>query len=301
MSWRIIYIENSHKVSLYLNNLKIEDGDETYVVPISDINTVIFNNYKMYMTVQLLCKLSQANVCVIICEKNGLPEVVLNPLNGNYSTFRNQELQINLPKERRAELWKKIIEGKIKNQITVLENNQREIEVIKKLQQYQAEVKEADISNREGLAAKLYFRALFGEDFLRERESLNALNIALNYGYGIMRAMMARGVAAKGFILAWGIFHKNPYNHFNLVDDFLEVYRQIVDEWVFCYMRGELFTREKRLQLIEQMSKKVMFDGKKYQVMRSMDIYLDGIVNYMKTGDVANIKMPGALIFDDNE
>lgn len=63
MGWRTLYIEDSHKVSLYLNNLKVENGVEQYVVPIADIDTVIFNNYKMYMTVQLLCKLSQ-NECL---------------------------------------------------------------------------------------------------------------------------------------------------------------------------------------------------------------------------------------------
>lgn len=301
MSWRIIYIENSHKVSLYLNNLKIEDGDECYVVPIDDINTVIFNNYKMYMTVQLLCKLSQANVCVIICEKNGLPEMVLNPLSGNYATFRNQELQLNLPEERRAELWKKIVEGKIQNQIAILENKERESKVIEKLCEYKDNVQAADSTNREGLAAKLYFRELFGDAFLRERETQDSTNVALNYGYAIIRAMMARSVAAKGLIPARGIFHKNPYNHFNLVDDFIEVYRPIVDDWVFLNMADEFFAREKRLQIIEHMSKKVMFDGKKYQVMKSMDVYLDGVVNYMKTGDKADLKIPGALVFADDE
>lgn len=301
MSWRTIYIENSHKVSLYLNNLKIEDGDEAYIVPIEDINTVIFNNYKLHVTVQLICKLSQAKVCVIVCEKNGLPELVMNPLNGNYATFRNQELQINLPEERKSELWKKIIEGKIQNQIAVLENKQRKSGVIEKLYEYKCGVKNGDVTNREGLAAKIYFRELFGEDFLRERDSQDAVNAALNYGYALMRAMMARSVAAKGFIPAWGVFHKNPYNHFNLVDDFLEVYRPVVDEWVFRNMSNNFFTREKRLQLIEHMSKKILFDSKKYQIMKSMDIFLDGIVNYMKTGDIGHLRTPGALIFEDDE
>lgn len=301
MSWRIIYIENSHKVSLYLNNLKIEDGDENYVVPIDDINTVVCNNYKMHMTVQLLCKLSQANVCVIICEKNGLPEIVLNPLNGNYATFRNQELQINLSEERKTELWQVIIEGKIQNQVSVLEKNRRADEVIAKLKQYMSAVKPGDTGNREGLAAKLYFRELFGHDFIREREKPDAINIALNYGYALIRAMMSRSVAAKGFITAWGICHKNPYNHFNLVDDFLEVYRPIVDDWVYEQMLGQFFTREKRLQLIEHMSKKIMFDRKKHQIMKSMDIFLDGVVHYMKTGEKSYIKIPEVLIYENVE
>lgn len=301
MSWRIVYIENSHKVSLYLNNLKIEDGDEQYVVPIDDINTVIFNNYKLHMTVQLLCKLSQANVCVIVCEKNGLPEMVLNPINGNYATFRNQELQIHLPDEQKRELWRKIIEGKIQNQIAVLENRGRDGKVVDKMIRFKESVLPADTGNREGLAAKMYFRELFGDDFLRDRDGQDAINAALNYGYGVMRAMMARSVAAKGFIPAWGVFHKNPYNHFNLVDDFLEVYRPIVDEWVAGNMENTPFSREKRLQLIEHMSKKIVFDGKRQQVMQSMDVFLDGMVNYMKTGGEGYIKMPGIAIFEDDE
>lgn len=301
MGWRIIYIENSHKVSLYLNSLKIEDGDESYVVPIDDINTVIFNNYKMYMTVQLLCKLSQANVCVIICEKNGLPEIVMNPINGNYATFRNQELQINLSEHKKSQLWKSIVEGKIQNQITVLANHERDDYVIKKLAEFKTTVQGNDATNREGLAAKMYFRELFGPRFYRERGSLDPVNMALNYGYAVMRSMMSRSVAAKGFIPAWGLFHKNPYNHFNLVDDFLEVYRPIVDEWVFCNMIGELFTREKRLQLVEHMSKKIKFDGKKHQIMNTMDIFLDGVVNYMKTNKEDYIKMPEVEVFEDDK
>lgn len=301
MSWRIIYIENSHKVSLYLNNLKIEDGDESYVIPINDINTVIFNNYKMYMTVQLLCKLSQANVCVIICEKNGLPEIVMNPINGNYATFRNQEIQINLPEQQRRELWKRIVEGKIHNQITILVTNKRKYSVIEKLIEFDNSVQSNDATNREGLAAKMYFRELFGKDFSRERQAPDPINMALNYGYAVMRAMMSRCVVAKGFIPAWGIFHKNPYNHFNLVDDFLEVYRPIVDEWVFLNMVGELFTREKRLELVEHMSKKIIYNGKKHQIMKSMDIFLDDIINYMKTNDEEYVRMPEVKIFNDDE
>lgn len=133
MGWRTLYIEDSHKVSLYLNNLKIENGAEQYVVPISDIDTVIFNNYKLYMTVQLLCKLSQNNVCVIVCEKNGLPEFMMNPIAGNFSAFRQQELQLNLDDGWRRLLWQTIIKGKIANQSEVLEYFSADMQAIEYL------------------------------------------------------------------------------------------------------------------------------------------------------------------------
>ena len=299
MSWRIIYIENSHKVSLYLGNIKIEDGEENYIIPISDINTIIFNNYKMYLTTQLLCKLSQENVCMIICEKNGLPEVMLNPLNGNYATFRNHELQIKLSDMHKGILWQKIIFEKINNQILVLQKNKKSSSVINKLKDFRNEVLLADETNREGLAAKMYFAELFGTCFTREQKSEEPINVSLNYGYSVVRAMLARLVVAKGLIPTLGVFHRNPYNHFNFVDDLMEVYRPLIDEWVYLNMRESFFTREKRLELVKYMSKKIIIDDKNYNIMKSMDIYVDSIVNYFKIGEIETLKIPNIEFLKD--
>ena len=294
MGWRTLYIEDSHKVSLYLNNLKIESGDEQYVVPISDIDTVIFNNYKMYITVQLLCKLSQNNVCVIVCEKNGLPEVVMSSITGNFSAFRQQELQLNLSEERKAKLWKRLIEGKIQNQISVITACVPKSQGLMHLHTFCQEVELNDSTNREGLAAKVYFRTLFGTDFLRERESDDAVNIAMNYGYAVLRAMLARSIVAKGLLPTIGIKHRNPYNHFNLTDDFIEPYRPIVDQWVWLniYATQDLFTRDKRISLLEELSGKIYYDNKKYGIAQSMNLYIDDIIHYMQTGEEAMIKIP---------
>lgn len=294
MGWRTIYIEDSHKVSLYLNNLKIESGDGQYVVPISDIDTVIFNNYKMYITVQLLCKLSQNNVCVIICEKNGLPEIVMSPITGNFSAFRQQEIQLSLTPERKAVLWQRLIEGKIQNQISIIHDCVPKSKGLMHLQTFCREVEPNDITNREGLAAKVYFRSLFGADFLRERESDDAVNIALNYGYAILRAMLARSTIAKGLLPTIGIKHRNPYNHFNLVDDFIEPYRPIVDQWVYRHIHipKESFSRDNRISLLEELSGKIYYDNKKYGIAQSMNLYVDDIIHYMETGDDNMIKIP---------
>ena len=294
MGWRTLYIEDSHKVSLYLNNIKIENGDEQYIVPISDLDTIIFNNYKMYITVQLLCKLSHNNVCVIICEKNGLPELLMSPITGNCTAFRQQELQLNLSAERKANLWKHLIEGKIQNQISVLTACVPRAQGLVHLDTFLREVEPNDATNREGLAAKVYFRALFGADFLREREEGDAVNIALNYGYAILRSMLARTTVAKGLLPTIGIKHRNIYNHFNLTDDFIEPYRPIVDQWVYhnIHLTQDLFTRDKRISLLETLSGKIYYDNKKYGIAQSMNLYLDDIIHYMQTGDETMIKIP---------
>lgn len=301
MSWRTIYVERAHKLSLYLNNVKIEDGEQTFTVPISDIGMIIINNYRLHISVQLLCKLSQANVCVIICEKNGLPELAVQALNGNYVTFRNQELQLNFPPEYKGLLWQVLVRGKIANQLHNLIFVQADAGVINKMREYYDSVEFNDATNREGLAAKIYFRALFGNRFSRERDSFDPINGALNYGYAILRAMLARSVMAKGLISAQGIFHRSPYNHFNLVDDYLEVYRPIIDRWVYENMQDEFFTREKRLELINALSMKVIFAGKKYSILQSMNYFVDNILNYMKNYDVSCIIMPEVEILYDSE
>lgn len=301
MSWRTIYVERAHKLYLYLNNVKIEDGEQTFTVPISDIGMIIINNYRLHISVQLLCKLSQANVCVIICEKNGLPELAVQALNGNYVTFRNQELQLNFPPEYKGLLWQVLVRGKIANQLHNLIFVQADAGVINKMREYYDSVEFNDATNREGLAAKIYFRALFGNRFSRERDSFDPINGALNYGYAILRAMLARSVMAKGLISAQGIFHRSPYNHFNLVDDYLEVYRPIIDRWVYENMQDEFFTREKRLELINALSMKVIFAGKKYSILQSMNYFVDNILNYMKNYDVSCIIMPEVEILYDSE
>ncbi len=301
MGWRTLYIEDSHKVSLYLNNLKLESADEQYIIPIADIDTIVFNNYKMYITVQLLCKLSQNNVCVIICEKNGLPEIVLNPITGNCSAFRQQELQLNLSEERKALLWQRIIEAKIENQIEVLSGCVPKSAGLRHLTGFAEEVAPADSTNREGLAAKVYFRNLFGEDFLREHESADPVNIALNYGYGVIRAMLARSIVAKGLLPTIGIKHRNLYNHFNLTDDFIEPYRPIVDQWVWhnIHQTQDIFARDRRISLLETLSGKIHLDGKKYGIAQSMNYYVDSIIHYMETGDITLVKMPSPHVLLD--
>lgn len=303
MGWRTIYIEDSYKVSLYLNNVKIENNDETYVVPISDIDTIVFNNYKLYITVQLLCKLTQNNVCIIVCEKNGLPELVVSPITGNYSAFKQQDMQLNFSNDYKKLLWQLIVKGKIVNQAKVLDKFSLDMHAIELLLDYENEVDLDDVTNREGLAAKIYFKALFGDVFVRDRGSCDPQNIALNYGYSIIRAMMCRSIIAKGLLPTIGIKHRNIYNHFNLADDFIEPFRPIVDSWVYQNIFKCLspFDKEKRLSLLETLANKIYFNNKRYSVPQAINLFVDGIVHYMESKQEEYIIMPEVDILYENE
>lgn len=284
MGWRTIIIEQSQQVSLYLDNLKIKMLEGDYLVPLQDISIVIFNNYKLNVTTQLLCKMSRYQICVIICEKNGLPSVVMNPIAGNYVTFKNQEIQLNMDSSRPGDLWKAIIERKIDNQISVLDHYSLSLDTIETMESLKSTIQPLDIENHEGIAAKVYFKALFGVGFVRDREEGDPLNNALNYGYSIVRALMARALAAKGLLLSIGIKHHNIYNHFNLVDDCMEIYRPIIDDWVYfsMYKTQALFSRDLRLNLVSMLSEvTVRHQNLSYSIADSMNRFADSLIRCM--------------------
>ena len=279
MGWRTIIIEQSQQVSLHLDNLKIKMLEGDYLVPLQDISIVIFNNYKLNVTTQLLCKMSRYQICVIICEKNGLPSVVMN-----YVTFKNQEIQLNMDSSRPGDLWKAIIERKIDNQISVLDHYSLSLDTIETMESLKSTIQPLDIENHEGIAAKVYFKALFGVGFVRDREEGDPLNNALNYGYSIVRALMARTLAAKGLLLSIGIKHHNIYNHFNLVDDCMEIYRPIIDDWVYfsMYKTQALFSRDLRLNLVSMLSEvTVRHQNLSYSIADSMNRFADSLIRCM--------------------
>ena len=129
----------------------------------------------------------------------------------------------------KKQIWKQIIENKIRNQARLLDKLGL---CGSRLKPYYSNVKSGDSSNREGMAAKLYWRTLFGMEFVRDRFAPPPNNM-LNYGYALLRSFAARAIMDAGLLPSIGVFHKNYYNSFPLVDDMMEPYRPFVDEKVY--------------------------------------------------------------------
>lgn len=230
MAHRIIYIEHTEKLRLYLDNLKIESDQGELLIPISDISVLIIDNYKANLSVQLINKLVECNVSTILCGIDHLPLTQVLPLNGHFSQSGNIMKQIQWEDNKKMLLQKLIVKAKIINQVETLKMNNKSKEVIERLSEFSNEVVLGDAGNREGLAAKMYFREIFGNDFIRFDNDV--CNSALNYGYAILRSTISSIVIAKGYIGNIGLFHKGKSNMFNLSDDIIEVFRPIVDNYV---------------------------------------------------------------------
>ncbi len=237
-------------------------------LPIEDIGFVILEHQQTNITLPLLNALSDNNVAVIFCGDNFMPNAMLMNLDSNKTQGESYRAQIEASEPLKKGLWKQIVEAKIRNQAALLNKLGKNGE---RLKPYYTNVKSGDADNREGIAAKIYWNELFGEDFIRSREGVEPNNM-LNYGYTLLRAAVARSLMGSGLFPAFGIFHRNRYNAFPLADDIMEPYRPYVDEIVFdLYANGERkLTKDVKSQLLRLLFTDTAF-GK---ITRPLDVGL---------------------------
>ena len=223
-----------HPAALSLRNgqmviIRKEIPDDNLTVPIEDIGLVMINHAMVSLTIPLLNALTEQNVAVIFCNEKGMPASMLYNLQGNTTQGETLRNQLEAGEVLKKTLWKQIIETKIKNQAALLNKMGKEGSILKPLY---TNVKSGDSDNREGIAARLYWTALFGRAFIRDR-NIPGINSLLNYGYSVLRAAVTRALVSSGLFPALGIFHHHRSNAFPLSDDLMEPFRPFVDEIVF--------------------------------------------------------------------
>ena len=204
-------------------------------VPVEDIGVVMLDNRQITITQGLLDALLANNCAVITCDSQHLPTGLLLPLEGNSlqcERFTDQ-LQASLPLKK--QLWQQTVQAKIRNQAALLKRSSS-VET-GNLLAWANQVKSGDSENMEARAAAYYWRNLFPdiEGFIRDREG-EFPNSLLNYGYAILRAIVARALVSSGMLPTWGIHHHNRYNAYCLADDIMEPYRPYVDGLVLQLM-----------------------------------------------------------------
>lgn len=199
--------------------------------PIEDIGVVVLDHKQITITQGALEALLENNCAVITCDSSHMPVGLLLPLVGNTTQnerFRDQ-LDASLP--LRKQLWQQTIQYKIRNQAAVLA--QCSDAETKCMQTWGNDVRSGDPDNLEARAAVYYWKSLFCHipDFIRDHEGV-APNNLLNYGYAVLRAVVARSLVASGLLPTLGIHHHNRFNAYCLADDIMEPYRPYVDRLV---------------------------------------------------------------------
>ena len=238
-------------LSLKNHQLVIDFKEEKASVtrPIEEIGFVVIEHPQVSITLPVLNELAENNVSVIFCDEKKMPKTMLMTLEGNSTLQESYKFQIEASTPTKKNIWKQLVESKIRNQAVLLNKVGKQGDVLKP---FYMNVKSGDTDNREGVAAKEYWRLLFDEGFKRKPEGETPNNL-LNYGYTILRAAVARALVGTGLYPAFGVFHRNRYNAFPLADDMMEPYRPFVDEIVYhLYYDGavsELDTQSKGVLL----------------------------------------------------
>lgn len=237
--------------------------------PIEDIGLVLLDNKQINISIGALSALLENNSAIVTCDSKSMPVGMMLPLSGNTTQnerFRHQ-LGASLPLKK--QLWQQTIKVKIANQMSVLERHTNEEVGCMKV--WSENVKSGDPDNLEARAAAYYWKNLFKiPGFTRKREGIPPNNL-LNYGYAILRAVVARGLVASGLLPTLGIHHHNRYNAYCLADDIMEPYRPYVDELVLEIVRSgcnyEELTKELKAKLLVIPTLDVKIGGKKSPLM----------------------------------
>ena len=228
MSFKQIFIKNKSYLSYQNNSMHVKNEFTNTLVCLDDIDIIIIENQQTTITSALLSNLAQSNISVVFVDDKYNPSAISMGLYKNSRTSKIQKSQININKPRLNRLWQTVIYSKVLNQADILNTIKKDGYLYSLLKR----INSGDKNNIEAISASYYFKELFGKDFYRNNSEDNR-NIALNYGYSILRSSIIRYIIAYGLNPSFGMWHSSELNAFNLADDLIEPFRPIVDKYVF--------------------------------------------------------------------
>ncbi|RZS94670.1 type II CRISPR-associated endonuclease Cas1 [Cecembia calidifontis] len=237
-------------------------------VPIEDLGMIVLENQQITITNGLLAKLTDRKVAIVSCNAQHLPEGLLLPMQGHTEQTERVRYQLEASQPLKKNLWQQTVTAKIKNQHALLQEKGKES---KRMEYLYKNVNSGDSGNHEAQAAAIYWQELFDiPDFNRAQAGIPPNNL-LNYGYAILRAVIARALVSSGMLPGVGIWHRNKYNAYCLADDIMEPYRPYVDLMVSHIVEtqddySELSTELKK-ELLSIPALDVKIDGQKSPLM----------------------------------
>ncbi|MFD2202287.1 type II CRISPR-associated endonuclease Cas1 [Shivajiella indica] len=251
---------------LYISFPETDKEDRT--VPIEDLGMIVLENQQITITNGLLAKLTDRKVAIVSCNAQHLPEGLLLPMQGHSEQTERVRYQLEASQPLKKNLWQQTVTAKIKNQYTLLQEKGK---VSKRMEYLYKNVNSGDSGNHEAQAAAIYWQELFDiPDFNRTQAGMPPNNL-LNYGYAILRAVIARALVSSGMLPGVGIWHRNKYNAYCLADDIMEPYRPYVDLVVSHIVETQddysELTTELKKELLSIPALDVKIDGQKSPLM----------------------------------
>ena len=222
--------EESAKLSVrnFLLHIK-RDEKETVTIPLAEIAVIVVSHPMVTYTQSVLSGLCISGGAFITCDEKHLPVGILLPIAANYVQTERFAQQAKASEPTKKKLWQQVTKAKVKAQGKLLDELHKDdaglLELAKK-------VLSGDTSNIEAQASQRYWKNIFNNPKFRRERFAKDQNRFLNYGYTVLRAIVARGICAAGLHPSLGIHHHNKYDAFCLASDLMEPFRALVDKSV---------------------------------------------------------------------
>ena len=252
----------------------VRKEDDTAKVHLSEISSIILQTEQVYLSAYLLAELAKSKISLVVSDEKCNPVGQYLPLYGAHNTSKRIPEQLEWGEPIKKRVWQRIVREKVRQQARFLE--ERDYSEAKSVYAIISEVRSGDATNREAQAARIYFSALFGNDFNRDVDI--PLNAALNYGYAILLSMVNREIVSRGYLTQCGICHRNEYNQFNLACDFMEPFRPAVDRLVVDYLAGDFDVDTKRA-LADLANKGMAYRGGTYRLGSVVSLFVQDCLN----------------------
>lgn len=289
MSWRIVHISNESRLSLHTGSLRVTQAGDMYTIPLEDVGVLMLESQRVLITSALLDACVSHKVAVFVCDNKYLPSGVLLPYQQHSRQAATIAKQLAWTKPFCKRLWQLIVTQKIENQAKVFKTISGTEST--DLKSYARGVQSGDATNREGAAARTYFQNILPHPLIRTEE--NRINAALNYGYAVLRGVIARSLASYGFLTSVGIHHRSELNNFNLADDLIEPFRPYVDAFAFRAISANgTLGREDRVALINLLTESVCVGEQTYTLLRAIDVTVQSLVTATTQNEYQAIALP---------
>lgn len=290
---RTLFISKPYHLALKNKQLQVCERGGMVVgsAPVEDLGFLVLDHPQISFTMKLVEELNEYNVATVFCNSKHMPSSMLLPLDSHYIQSELFRAQISASEPLKKNLWKQTIETKIRNQARFLDKLGKPSVQLKTIAK---NIKSGDSDNREGFAARMYWNALLGKEFIRDRYGEPPNNF-LNYGYILLRSAVARALAGSGLLGTLGIHHRNRYNAFCLADDVMEPYRPFVDEIAYDinekYPGTFTLEKEHKAELLQLMAVDVKIGENKRPLMIALSQTTASLARCF-TGEVRKISYP---------
>jgi CRISPR-associated protein Cas1 len=270
-------------------------GEPTINVPLEDITVIVLESNQASMTIALLSMCAEKNIAIFSCDSYHMPNGLFMPFHQHSRLSQISHIQRDMKLPLKKQIWQKIITQKISNQAQLLREFDKEDFQVRVLVD---KVKSGDSENLEALGARRYWGLLF-DKFTRDQKALDPRNIALNYGYAVVRGAVARSLVAHGLLPTFGVFHNSDLNAYNLADDMIEPLRPMVDMVVKkLEIEDALDVHmgvEVKSALLNVLVMQMKLGEEKLTVLNICDSMTQTFVQSMRCNDVRKLSLPSVV------